>query len=190
MDFAYFCTEINDRFREGTKSPLLFENFVKMDIKNILSELAEQSLPGSEFFIVEIKVTGKANQQKVLVITDGDKGISIDDCAELSRKLGDAIEEKNLFEGAYHLEVSSPGADEVIKNTRQYAKNIGRRLEIINEEDEVLIGKLEEVKENSIIIAPELKKKKSAGKNKKEESGLVEIPFGKIKKSNVIISFK
>ncbi|HVD97968.1 MAG TPA: hypothetical protein VNB90_07160 [Cytophagaceae bacterium] len=162
-----------------------------MELKDTIRELAEQSLPGNEFFIVEVKVTGKTNQQKVLVIADGDKGISIDDCAELSRKLGDALDTSNLLEGAFNLEVSSPGADDVIRNPRQYRKNTGRRLEILNEDDELIIGKLEEIKENSIVISPEVqKKKKSSGKDKKEEPVMLEIPYSQIKKSNVIISFK
>jgi ribosome maturation factor RimP len=161
-----------------------------MEIKDKIRDLAIESLPGKEFFIVEVKVTGKANQQKVLVIADGDNGISIDDCAELSRKLGDALDASELLSGAFQLEVSSPGADEVIKDPRQYTKNTGRRLEIVNEDDELIIGTLEGVKENSIVIIPEVKKKKASGKDKKEEPVMLEIPYSKIKKSNVIISFK
>ncbi len=161
-----------------------------MELKDAIRDLAEQSLPGNEFFIVDVKVTGKINQQKVLVTMDGDKGISIDDCAALSRSLGDALDTTNLFEGNFHLEVSSPGADELIRNPRQYLKNAGRRLEIVNEDDELIVGTLEEIKENSIVITPEVKKKKASGKDKKEEPVLLEIPYSKIKKSNVIISFK
>jgi ribosome maturation factor RimP len=161
-----------------------------MEAKDAIKDLAEQSLPGNEFFIIDVKVTGKTNQQKVLVIVDGDNGISIDDCAELSRKLGDALDASDLLPGTFHLEVSSPGADEVIRNPRQYIKNAGRRLEIVNEDDEVIIGTLEGIKEDSIVILPELKKKKSSGKDKKEEPVTLEIPYSKIKKSNVIISFK
>ncbi len=46
------------------------------------------------------------------------------------------------------------------------------------------------IKEDSIVITPEVKKKKASGKDKKEEPATVEIPYSKIKKSNVIISFK
>ncbi len=161
-----------------------------MEIKDKIRDLAEQSLPGNEFFIVEVKVTGKSNQQKILVLMDGDNGISIDDCAELSRKLGDLLDTTEILPGAFNLEVSSPGADEIIRNPRQYLKNTGRRLEILNEDDELIIGTLESVKEASIIITPEVKKKKASGKDKKEEPATVEIPYSKIKKSNVIISFK
>jgi ribosome maturation factor RimP len=161
-----------------------------MEIKDKIKDLAEQSLPGNEFFIVDVKVTGKSNQQKVLVLMDGDNGISIDDCAELSRKLGDLLDTSEILPGAFNLEVSSPGADEIIRNPRQYLKNTGRRLEIVNEDDELIIGTLESVKEDSIIIIPEVKKKKASGKDKKEEPATVEIPYSKIKKSNVIISFK
>lgn len=176
--------------KRGLESPLLFENFVNMEIKDTLRAMAEKSLPGEEFFIVDVKVSGKGTQQKVLITVDGDNGISIDDCASLSRALGDALKVSDLFAEAFQLEVSSPGADEVIKNNRQYLKNKGRKLEIINDEDDVLVGVLEEVKEDYIVIKPDEKKKKSAGKLKKEEITLLEIPFSKIKKSNVIISFK
>jgi ribosome maturation factor RimP len=161
-----------------------------MEIKDKIRELAEQCLPGNEFFIIEVKVTGKASQQKVVVIADGDKGISIDDCAEISRKLSDLLDTSELIGEAFHLEISSPGADDTIIMPRQYIKNTGRRLEIIDEDDELTIGTLEGVKENSIIIIPELKKKKNSGKDKKEEPIRLEIPYSKIKKSNVIISFK
>lgn len=161
-----------------------------MELKDAIKDLAEKCLPGNEFFIVETKITGKANQQKVLVIIDGENGISIDDCAVLSRNLGDALDATDLFPGAFHLEVSSPGADEIIKNPRQYIKNIGRRFEIVNEDDEVIIGLLESVYDNGIVIIPEVTKKKTTNKNKTEEILKVEIPHSKIKKSNVIISFK
>ncbi len=161
-----------------------------MELKDKIIDLATQSLPGNEFFIVDVKVTGKSNQQKVLVLADGDQGISINDCAELSRTLGDLLDTSELFPGAFILEVSSPGADELIRNNRQYIKNMGRRFEIIDEEDETIIGTLESVNEDSIVILPEVKKKKASGKDKKEEPVTMEIPYSKIKKSNVIISFK
>jgi ribosome maturation factor RimP len=161
-----------------------------MDIKSAVKDFAEKSLPGQEFFIVDVKVTGKANQQKVLILVDGDKGISIDDCAEISRKVGDLLEASDLFPGAFQLEVSSPGADEPIRTPRQYLKNLGRRFEILNEDDELVIGKLESVKEDSLILIPEGKKKKASGKDKQEEPVMLELPYSKIKKSNVIISFK
>jgi len=161
-----------------------------MEIKDAIKELAEKCLPGNEFFIVDIKVTGKANQQKVLITVDGDNGISIDDCAAISRTLGDMPELESILPGAFHLEISSPGADDVIKNNRQYNKNIGRRLEVINIDGELTIGQLKEINEEGIIIIPETNKKKTKNKEEKEELSSLIIPYSKIKKSNVIISFK
>ena len=48
-----------------------------MELKDAIKDLAEKCLPGNEFFIVETKVTGKANQQKVLVIIDGENGFLV-----------------------------------------------------------------------------------------------------------------
>jgi ribosome maturation factor RimP len=49
---------------------------------------------------------------KLVVLVDGDKGIGIDDCVRaISRHVGFHLEEENVIETAYNLEVSSPGVD-------------------------------------------------------------------------------
>ena len=162
-----------------------------MELKETILSFAQESLTSESIFIVDLKVTGKKSHLKIVLTLDGDEGISIDECAEVSRELGNKLEENNVIEEAYVLEVSSPGADEQIMLPRQYNKNKGRRFEITNEEGEIIIGKLEDIKSDAILLLPEQKKKKGqAGKKKEEEVSLVEIPFNSIKKSNVIISFK
>jgi ribosome maturation factor RimP len=48
----------------------------------------------------------------------------------VSRHVGFHLEEENVIETAYNLEVSSPGIDFPLSSPRQYAKNVGRTLGI------------------------------------------------------------
>ena len=141
-----------------------------------LRKVAEPILHDEELFLVDIIIKGNTASQKVLLLVDGDEGISIDQCGKVSRKLGNLIEEKELIDTRYTLEVSSPGLDFPLKMIRQYHKNIGRELIIELNDGEVVEGKLLDTGQEKILI--EIKEKKR------------EYPFEKIKHSKVKISFK
>jgi ribosome maturation factor RimP len=149
-----------------------------------LTEIVNKYIGESEdLFLIKIIVKGKEPLQRVLVILDGDNGVSIDKCAEISRKLGAELEETNFFENAYHLEVSSAGIDSPLESKRQYAKNVGRGLKISLNDDATLEGKLITVEEDGITV---LKKKLK----KEKEAQTLKIPFEEIKKTLVTVSFK
>lgn len=132
-------------------------------------------------FLVDLKVSeGKVN--KVTVMLDKDNGITIDECAIVSRKLAERIEAENMFESAYTLEVTSPGLDEPLKLKRQYINNKGRQLSVMKNSGEIVKGELEDIKEGSILLKIQDKKKKTIEN--------MEIAFEDIKKTNVLVSFR
>lgn len=156
-----------------------------MEIVDEIRTIVEDKL-GSEQFLVEMKLLGKQGRKKILVIVDSDDGISIDACASLSRDLGSEIEKRGFMEGAYTLEVSSPGLEHPLKLERQYVKNIGRNVKIVLQDKGVEKGELVEVGKEIIKI-----RSSNKGKKKHREKGsILEIPFNKIKRTNVQVSFK
>lgn len=157
------------------------------DLKGKIEEMVLANLGKEDLFLVEVEIAGSQAMRKIIVLLDGDNGVSVEDCAKVSRKLGALLEEQALIEVAYVLEVSSPGIDQPLKLKRQYVKNTGRRLTLILTDGQVKTGKLEEVKDDLILIQEELVEK--AGKSKKVKLVPVEIPFNEIKKSNVLIAF-
>jgi len=115
---------------------------------------------------------------------DGDNGIAIEKCVQFNRKLYKLIEEAGLYPaGDFSLEVSSPGVDEPLKNHRQYAKNIGRQVEVIFNDGSKKEGKLVQVAEEDIIL------EQVSGKGKKAETQQIVIPFTNIKTTTVQIQF-
>jgi len=154
-----------------------------MDIAAEVKRIAESVLANSSQFIVDVIVSSKHGPKKILVLLDSDGGISIDECADLSRALSKHLDEVTWLEESYMLEVSTPGLDHPLKLQRQYYKNIGRRLKVkIKEKTEE--GKLTAVADEKIILEQE------AGSGKKKEIKTIEIPFTDIEKAFVLVSFK
>ena len=146
---------------------------------SVIKSWVEESL-ADELFMVDVSLTGPRNQQKLKVLLDGDKGVTIEQCAEVSRKLAVKLEENEVFPGAYHLEVSSAGIDQPLKFKRQYYKNIGRQVKVLLNDGKEVKGSLESVTEKDITVKTLLKKK---------EELLNNIEFENIQHIKVLVTF-
>lgn len=155
-----------------------------MELKERIEAIVQENIKSEDHFLVDIVVSSKQGPTKILILIDGDQGINIDDCAALSRSVGYYLEEQEVLDNKYRLEVSSPGVDYPLKNVRQYKKNIGRKVKITTSENGEMTGVLKEVREESVLLDRETKK------GKKIELSEVELPLQEIEKTIVQISFK
>ncbi len=64
------------------------------------------------------------------MFVDTDEGITIAQCAEVSRELAAKLDASDIISEPYELEVSSPGIDRPIVVLRQYRKNVGRKFAV------------------------------------------------------------
>ena len=128
-----------------------------MNIEKRVKELvAEKIADKPNLFLVDVKMHANG---KLVILVDGDNGIGIDDCVAISRHVGFHLEEENVIETAYNLEVSSPGLDTPLTFLRQYAKNIGRNLAIKMADGAKREGKLSSITEDAIVIEENIKEK-------------------------------
>ena len=101
-----------------------------MDLQQKIEEIAAPFLSTIDAFIVDIHIV-QSEQRKVLqLFVDTDSGITIGQCTELNRKIGEALEFQNIIQNSYVLEVSSPDLTKPLKLLRQYRKNIGRQFHV------------------------------------------------------------
>jgi len=154
-----------------------------MNIEQKVSELVGQKIADRpDLFLVDVKMHPNG---KLIVLLDGDNGVGIADCVAVSRHVGYHLEEENVIEHAYNLEVSSPGIDAPLMLKRQYEKNIGRNLSIKQVDSLKREGTLLQVAEDGIVIEEKIKEK-----GKKAELVESHIPFEQITETKVLISFK
>jgi ribosome maturation factor RimP len=154
-----------------------------MEVVEQIRSLVESNLTDTSQFVVDVAVKGHRGPTKVLIVIDGDNGVTIDDCANLSRELSRAFEDIQLFDDSYTLEVSTPGLDQPLRLQRQYTKNIGRKLKVVSTNG-VVEGKLVAVMDDKIILEQELIQGKQKAITNKE------IAFSDIEKTFVLVSFK
>lgn len=154
-----------------------------MSVENRVIELVEEKISDRpDLFLVEVKMHSNG---KLIILMDGDQGINIQDCVAISRHVGYHLEEENVVEHAYNLEVSSPGIDTPLTLLRQYLKNIGRSISITTIDGSKREGQLLAASDNSIQLE-EIKKEKGKKAVKIENT----ISLDQIKETKVLISFK
>lgn len=132
-------------------------------------------------FLVDISIKPTNN---VKVYLDADAGVSIDKLVQYNRKLYRDLEETGFFPGNdFSLEISSPGLDHPLKLHRQYVKNTGRNVEVLQKDGIKREGKLASVSEEGIVVEEE------KGKGKKKEVVQHAIAFDEIKATKVMVKF-
>lgn len=150
-------------------------------IKDI-QKWAEEALEEGVFLL---DIIWKPGSTKILVLVDGDSGVTIENCRKISKHISFMLDEQPASETPYTLEVSSPGADMPLRLLRQYFKHIGRELSIRLHNESKVEGKLKAI-ENEVLEIQLPDKKGRFSPSSKYES----VSFQDILESTIKISFK
>jgi len=136
----------------------------------------------TDVFVVGIVIS---TDNIIKVFIDGDSGVSISKCVEVSRYIEGSLDrEKEDFE----LSVSSAGIDHPFVVLRQYVNNIDNSISVIKTNGEKIRGILKKADNISIEILKEEKRKNK--KNKKTTYGeIISIPMCDIKETKRVITF-
>lgn len=102
-----------------------------------IQELAEPLAEELEVELVDVEVKGQGNRRLVRLVADAEGGLDVDVIAALSRKVGGALDERDLVPSSYTLEVTSPGVDRPLRRPRDFVRNVGREVRVVRVEDAV-----------------------------------------------------
>jgi ribosome maturation factor RimP len=168
--------------RRGHKSPLSFVRIEMITVEKI-QRIAEAKIAEGSNFIVDIAVKPGNN---IYVLLDNDKGLSIQDCVEMSRHI-----ESNLDREAedFELHVSSPGLDKPLKTLRQYQKYLGKELAVTDKDGNKYSGKLLKASKDGIELETKAKEAAAGKKGKQSVTRNISLTFDQIKQTKVVISF-
>ena len=108
------------------------------------------------FELVDVEYVKEAGLWYLRAYIDKPGGITVDDCADVSREFSDILDEKDYIDDAYIFEVSSPGLGRPLKKEKDFKRSIGEEVEIrtyrpINRQKE-FIGILREYDETTVTI--------------------------------------
>ncbi|MFZ7306310.1 ribosome maturation factor RimP [Avibacterium avium] len=144
-----------------------------------LSDLLKGSIEdlGCELWGIECQRVGRFLTVRLYIDKEG--GVSIDDCADVSRQVSAILDVEDPIADKYNLEVSSPGVDRPLFTLEQYQRYIG---------EEIVVH----------LRIPVLERRKWQGKLEKIENDMITLlvdgqpqvlVYGNIQKANVVAKF-
>jgi ribosome maturation factor RimP len=145
-------------------------------IENLLEPIAAKE----NYELVDVQYVKENSDWVARVFIDKDGGVTMRDCEKMSMIFGSILDNSDVLEDSYILEVSSPGLNRVLKKEESFKRFIGSKiklqtLEFINNQKNFL-GSLLDFKDGKIKIDD-------------VTNGIVEIKFLNIKKANVETEF-
>ena len=95
-----------------------------------IEQYAEPLLRDMGLELVEAQFRREGHGWVVRLFIDSEPGISLDDCAAVSRAIGTWLDVEDLIEHAFHLEVSSPGLERPLKKIEDFQRFVGRKARV------------------------------------------------------------
>ncbi|WP_066560410.1 ribosome maturation protein RimP [Croceicoccus bisphenolivorans] len=156
------------------------------------TELIEAEATALGFDLVRVKLFGQDDERTLQVMAENPETgqLVIEQCMALSRKISDALDAKeeagdDLIEGAYRLEVSSPGIDRPLTRAKDFANWAGHEARINIAKDAVaptgnrrtFHGDLIGIEGENVAIDD-------------RKNGRVEIPLGTIHSAKLVLTDK
>jgi ribosome maturation factor RimP len=78
-----------------------------------------------------VRVSAAGRRRLLRAVVDSDRGVSLDDAAEISRQLSAVLDEAAVMgDFPYTLEISSPGVDRPLTEPRHWRRATGRLVEV------------------------------------------------------------
>ncbi|WP_424211505.1 ribosome maturation factor RimP [Streptomyces sp. BI20] len=147
-----------------------------------LRELLEPLVLAKGLDLEEIEQSRAGRRRMLRIIVDSDTGVELDLCAELSREISDRLDETEAMgEDEYVLEVSSPGADRPLTESRHYRRATGRLVAFKLGDGADLVARILGVDEEGLDLeVPGVKGRKATTRR---------LTFAEIAKARVEIEF-
>jgi ribosome maturation factor RimP len=131
-------------------------------------------MEGMEIIDIELRHEGSRGGRVLRLYLDKEGGPNMDDLSRVSRELSDALDVREIVEGAYTLEVSSPGINRPLRRPEHFARFVGKKVRVRTREmingRRSFVGQLLEVSADKISL--------------NQDGRPCEIPFSVIEKSN------
>lgn len=147
-----------------------------------VTKLIEPEVKALGLDLVRVAMIGGSSDPTLQIMAErpDTRQLTIDDCTDLSRRLSDILDERDPIEGAYRLEVSSPGIDRPLTRLKDYADWAGHeaRLKFLEPIDgaKQVSGLIEGVDRDTVRIAT--------------TKGARDIPFESIASAKLLLTDK
>lgn len=96
-----------------------------------IEQTVAKALEADGVELVDLVIQNQGKKTLLQFFVDKVGGVTLDDCGELTDKIDSVLEMENLIDGAYILEVSSPGVQRVLKKPAHFKQFLTQRVKIV-----------------------------------------------------------
>jgi ribosome maturation factor RimP len=121
-----------------------------------VAELVEPAINDMGYELLGVEYGDQGRGSLLRIYIDHEQGITLDDCAAVSRQASALLDVEDLIAGHYDLEVSSPGMDRPLFNEEQLGRYISHRVKIV-------------------MAVPQMGRKRFTGELKNVSNGMIEV---------------
>jgi ribosome maturation factor RimP len=145
-----------------------------------LRQVVEPLLEAEGMSLVDLQWSRRGRRWVLTLFIEKEGGVTLDDCAHISRQVGTRIEVDNLIEPSYTLEVSSPGLDRPLRTLADYTRFHEHLVRIITaiplEGRSTIVGRLKGVEGQIVLVEA-------------KRAGILRIPLTQIKHARLEVEF-
>lgn len=149
-------------------------------ITSQVMDLATPVLEDLGFELVDVEYLSDHGRWVLRIYIDKEGGVTIEDCAKISRELGDLIDIKDIIDHEYVLEVSSPGLNRPLKKEKDFIRAINKKIKVRMTEPvngrRNYSGYLKDFRENTLYL--------------EVDGGLVGLLLPEVDKANLVYEFE
>ena len=126
-----------------------------MDLIEKLRQALEGDIENLGYELVDLEFIGGKDAKRLIFYIYSKEGITIDDCERVSGFLDERLDELDLIKNSYYLEVSSQDLSRPLKTDKDLLRNKDELLKIKLKNGDLILAKVREIKDNSIIFIKE-----------------------------------
>ncbi len=111
------------------------------EVDSRLKQIVEKAVSSRGVELIDLIHVRSGRRQVVRLLIDKVGGVSVEECAVVSRRVSADLDMADFLEGRYTLEVSSPGIDRPLKTPADFRRKLGREVSLrITGEDPLAAG--------------------------------------------------
>ena len=129
---------------------------MQLDKIEQLKTIIQPVLDKAGIDLVEFTFRRQGKRFVLRLLVDKQGGINLKECAGLNKEIGFLLEDNNIIEDSYVIEVDSPGLDRPLKTREDFRRHIGEQVRIITRNTkgttDTIEGNIKAVEEEKILV--------------------------------------
>jgi len=151
-------------------------------LKSLADEVSRRE--GCLLYDIEFSANPKNRVLRVYIDSES-QGVSIDQCANVSRGLSLLLDVEDLIPGGeYELEVSSPGVDRLLREPWHFKKSLGQFVKVVT------LDPVEDLGREVRSFTGQLKSADDQACVFETDKGELRVPYGNIKRAQIAFDYK